>query len=178
VLCLKIEKDWVIIVSLVDVILSRRSIRIYEKKEVPEEVLKKILEAGRQAPSAGNSQPWHFIVVTDEEIKERLSHGRWNSFIKDSAFAIVGCGYVGDLYGLKWSTIDTTIALQNMVIAAWALGIGSCWIGDFEEGEVKKIFDIPGDWKVIALISFGYPDEQPGSEWKKPLTEIVSHNKF
>jgi nitroreductase len=164
--------------SLVDVILSRRSIRSYKRKKVPKEVLNRIFEAGRQAPSASNMQPWHFIVLTDFEVKEKLSHGRWNTFVKDSAFTVVGCAHVGDSYGQKWSTVDTTIALENMVIAAWALGIGSCWIGDFEEEEVKKLLNIPEDWKVIALISFGYPTEQPGSSLKKPLSEIVSFNKF
>ena len=164
--------------SLVDVLLSRRSVRRYEKKTVPEEALKTILEAGRQAPSATNVQPWHFIVLTDDKIKEQLSHGRWNTFIKDSAVTIVGCGYIGNDYGRKWSTVDTTIALQNMVIAAWAVGIGSCWIGDFKEEEVKELLRIPEDQKVVALISFGYPAEQPGSKQKKPLTEIVSYNGF
>jgi nitroreductase len=164
--------------SLVDVILSRRSIRNYKKKKVPKKVLNRIFEAGRQAPSASNVQPWHFIVLTDFEVKEKLSHGRWNTFVKDSAFTVVGCAYVGDSYGQKWSTVDTTIALENIVIAAWALGIGSCWIGDFEEEMVKKLLNIPEDWKVIALISFGYSAEQPEISLKKPLTEIVSYNKF
>jgi nitroreductase len=164
--------------SLVDVLLSRRSVRRYEKKTVPADVVKTILEAGRQAPSASNVQPWHFIVLTDDEIKEQLSHGRWNTFIKDSAFTIVGCGYIGNDYGRKWSIVDTTIALQNMVIAAWALGIGSCWIGDFNEEDVKELLSIPEDQKVVALISFGYPAEQPGSKQKKPLTEIVGYNEF
>ena len=164
--------------SLVDTILSRRSVRRYEKKNVPEDVLNKILEAGRQAPSASNVQPWHFIVLTDYEIKDKLSHGRWNSFIKDSSFTIVGCGYIGDDYGRKWSTVDTAIALQNMVIAGWVLGIGSCWIGDFKEKEVKERLNIPEDWKVIALISFGYPAEQVGSKQKKPLTGIIGYNGF
>ena len=167
-----------IIMSLVDVILTRRSIRTYEKKKVPEEILNMILEAGRQAPSAGNAQPWHFIVLTDDEIKEKLSHRRWSAFIRDSAFTVVGCGYIGGSYGREWSTVDTTIALENMVIAAWSLGIGSCWVGDFEEEEVKKLLDIPEDWKVVVLISFGYPAEQPGSRPRKLLTEIVSYDKF
>lgn len=167
-----------IIMSLIDVILSRRSIRKYEDKEVPEDALEKILEAGRQAPSAGNRQPWHFIMVTDDEIKEKLSHGRWNTFIRDSAFTVVGCGSTGDPYSRKWSTIDTTIALQNMVIAAWSLGVASCWIGDFEEEEVKRLLSIPEEWKIVSLISFGYPAEQLGSKWKKPLEEITSYNKF
>lgn len=164
--------------SLIDVILSRRSIRKYEDKEVPKEILEKILEAGRQAPSAGNRQPWHFVVVTDDGIKERLPQGRWNTFIRDSAFTVVGCGSTGDPYSRRWSTIDTTIALQNMVVAAWSLGIGSCWIGDFKEEEVKGLLNIPESWNIISLISFGYPAEKPGSKLKKPLEEIASYNKF
>lgn len=164
--------------SFVDIVLSRRSIRRYEEQSIPKDELNKILEAGRQAPSAGNKQPWHFIVLTDYDSKEKLSHGRWNTFVKDSAFTVVGCSYIGDEYGRKWSTVDTSIALQNMVIAAWAQGIGSCWIGDFQEAEVKSLLNIPEDWKVIALVTFGYPAEKPGSRQKKPIDEIVSYNKF
>ncbi len=164
--------------SLVDVIISRRSIRKYEKRNVPEDVMNKILEAGRQAPSAGNAQPWHFIVVTDPKVKEKLSQRIWSTFIKDSAFTVVGCGYVGDEYGRKWSTVDTAIALQNMVIAAWSLGVGSCWVGAFQEEEVKRLLGIPDEWKVVAMVAFGYPAEKPGTKTKKPLNEIVSYNKF
>lgn len=164
--------------SFIDTVLSRRSIRRYEKQDIPKDVLDKILEAGRQAPSAGNKQPWHFIVLSDYDIKEKLSHGKWNTFVKDSAVTIVGCGYIGDEYGRKWSTVDISIALQNMVIAAWGLGIGSCWIGDFKEVEVKSLLNIPEDRKVIALVTFGYPAEKIESRQKKPMDEIVSYNKF
>lgn len=162
--------------SLIDVILTRRSVRRYEKKEIPEDVLDKILEAGRQAPSAANSQPWHFIVLTDYEIKEKLSRGRWNKFIKDSPVTIVGCAHLDR--SRKWATIDTSIALQNMVLAAWAMGVGSCWIGDFKENEVKKLLGIPEGWRVVALVTFGYPAGQPEGKRKKPLEEIVSYNEF
>ena len=164
--------------SFIDTVLTRRSIRRYEKQDIPKDVLDKILEAGRQAPSAGNKQPWHFIVLSDYDIKEKLSHGKWNTFVKDSAVTIVGCGYIGDEYGRKWSTVDISIALQNMVIAAWGLGIGSCWIGDFKEAEVKSLLNIPEDRKVIALVAFGYPAEKIESRQKKPIDEIVSYNKF
>ncbi|MCW3981405.1 MAG: nitroreductase family protein [Candidatus Bathyarchaeota archaeon] len=164
--------------SLVDLILKRRSVRRYAKKRVAKEVLNKILEAGRQAPSADNVQPWHFIVLTDSSIKEKMSRGRYNIFVKDSAFTIVGCGYVGDADGRRWSTIDTTIALQNMVIAAWVQGVGSCWIGDFQEEEAKKLLGIPENWKIVALVSFGYPTDQPRERQKKPLEEIIGCNKF
>jgi nitroreductase len=111
-------------------------------------------------------------------MKEKLSKRRWSGFIRDSAFTVVGCGYAGDAYSRKWSTIDTTIALQNMVIAAWSLGIGSCWVGDFEEAEVKRMLHVPESWRIVSLISFGYPDETPSRTPRKPLREITSRNRF
>ena len=164
--------------SLVEIILSRRSVRRYKKKPIPEDVMLKILEAGRMAPSANNRQPWRFIVVTDEKLKLLLGDRVWNRFIRDSAFTVVGCGYCGDELSRKWSTIDTAIALQNMVIAAWSMGVGSCWIGDFDEAKVKSILGIPEDWKVVCLVSFGYPEEVPSPPRKKSLSEVVSYNKF
>jgi nitroreductase len=164
--------------SLVDVVLSRRSIRRYEKKDVPNEVLDRILEAGRQAPSAANRQPRHFIILTDQEMKQELSTGLFNRFIKDSPITIVGCAHVGDILTGKWSIIDTSIAMQNMVIAAWAMGVGSCWIGDFKEDKVKQLLKIPAKWKVVALITFGYPAEQPKQRKKKPYEKLFSFNKF
>jgi nitroreductase len=164
--------------SLVAVITSRRSIRKYKPERVSQATLERILEAGRLAPSADNEQPWHFIVVTDLETKDKLSTGRWNSFVRDSAFTVIGCAYAGTTHSRKWSTIDTAIALQNMVIAAWSLGVGSCWIGDFEEAEVKRILAVPRDWRIVALISFGYPDEKPSMTSRKPMKEIATYNKF
>lgn len=158
--------------------MTRRSIRKYKAEQIPQETLEKILDAGRHAPSANNEQPWHFIIVAEPGIKEKLSHGKWNTFIRDSTFTVVGCAYEGNAYALKWSKIDTTIALQNMVIAAWSLGVGSCWIGDFEETEVRRILNVPKDWRIISLISFGYPDETPETTPRKPLKAIVSYDRF
>lgn len=160
--------------SLLQVIFERRSIRRYRSELIPDEALGNILEAGRLAPSADNAQPWHFVVVTERKIKERLSTGRWNRFVKNSAATIVGCGYANN----EWSTIDVTIALENMVIAAETQGIGSCWIGDFEEEKVKELLNIPENLKVIALVSFGYPAVKPKPPKKKNLETIVHYNKF
>ncbi len=160
--------------SLLDVIFRRRSIRRYKSKPVPDDVLKNILEAGRLAPSADNIQPWHFIVVTAPEIKRELSGGMWRGFIKDSAFTIVGCGDKTN----KWSTVDVAIALENMVLAAEAQEVGSCWIGVFEEEEIKKLLGIPGNLKVVALVSFGYPAEKLNPRNKKNLETIVHYNRF
>lgn len=160
--------------SLLDLIFRRRSIRRYRSEPIPDDVLKNILEAGRLAPSADNAQPWHFVVITEPKNKEKLSRGRWNRFIKDSAATIVGCGYAAN----EWSTIDVTIALENMVIAAEAQGVGSCWIGDFKEEEVKELLGIPDNLKVVGLVSFGYPAEKPNPPSKKSLEAIVHYNRF
>ncbi len=163
--------------DLVDIILSRRSVRRYQQKEIPKDVLRKILEAGRQAPSAMNRQPWHFIVVTNNEVKRELSRWHFTKHIKNSPVTIVGCAKTG-LLDRKWSIIGTSIALQNMVIAAWALGIGSCWIGGFKEGQVKQLLKIPDKWKIVALVTLGYPDETPHLKRKKPIEKVFSINKF
>lgn len=163
--------------SLVDIVLSRKSVRRYEQTEIPQDVLDKILEAGRQAPSAANRQPWHFIVLTDYEIKKELSSGVFNRFIKDAPVAIVGCAQKDLILG-KWSIVSTAIALQNMVVAAWAMGVGSCWIGDFNEEQVRKLLVIPESWGIVALVSFGYPSEKPQQRKKKAIEEVVSFNKF
>ena len=159
--------------SLLDVIFNRVSIRRYTSEPVSEDVLKNILEAGRRAPSAMNAQPWHFIVVTDQKIKEALSKRRWTGFVRDAAFVVIGVGEK-----TRWSTVDVTIALQNMVLAAEAQGLGSCWIGDFNESELKTMLSIPDNLTVVAMLSFGYPAEKPALRSKKRLDEIVHYNRF
>jgi len=164
--------------SCIDKILTRRSIRRYKHEPVPEEALEKILEAGRQSPSAVNRQPWHFIIVTDQELKNKLGSGLFNRFIKSSAFTIVGTYNPNNPITKRWGQIDTTIAMQSMVIAAHVQGIGSCWIGDFKEAKVKETLHIPEKAKVVALISFGIPDEEPGQRKKKPKEKIFHFNRW
>jgi nitroreductase len=160
-----------------NVLRTRRSIRRYEDTGLSNTVLREILEAAQQAPSAANRQPYHFIVVTDADLKRALSKGLWNRFIKDAPVTIVGCADTNGLTG-KWAVIDTTIALQNMVIAAWSLGVGSCWIGDFNERSVKAKLHIPEKWTVVALLTLGYSVTQPRRRKKKAIDALVSYNEF
>ncbi len=164
--------------SLLDMILSRRSIRNYKNKEIPQEILRQVLEAGRQAPSAANRQPIRFVVVTDTEVKNELSKSLFGKHIKNAPMVIVGCADEKSLLTGKWAVVDTTIALQNIVIAAWTFGIGSCWIGSFSEEKVKELLRIPDKWRIVALLTLGYPAEQPKAKNRKPFEELYSFNKF
>jgi len=126
-----------IIISQIDFILNRRSIRKYEKTPLPDKILDQILKTGQNAPSAANKQPIHFIILKDQEIKKKLST-TFSRFITDAPVVIVGCTNTKALLTGKWAVIDATIAMQNMVIAAWTLGVGSCWIGSFNEKMLKN----------------------------------------
>lgn len=163
--------------STLDIFFQRRSIRKYEKGEIPAEHLAKILEAGRSAPSAANRQPWHFVVVRDPDRKLALSracHGQ--TWMADAYCIICGIGLpeVSD----KWYAVDVAIAMQTLVLAATALGYGTCWVGAFDEDAVKEILEIPHDLKVIALIPLGIPAEKPAQRPRKPFSEVFSLDKF
>jgi len=160
--------------ELLRIIYNRRSVRRYEKRPVPDDVLRSVLEAGRQAPSARNLQPYCFIVVRDPELKKKLIFSEWNKFIEEAPIVIVGCGDSR----AKWAVVDVAIALQNMVIAAEALGLGTCWIGHFIEDEVKRILRIPDYMRVVAMITLGYPAERPGPRPKKSLEELVRYDTY
>jgi len=169
-----------------EVIRTRRSIRSYKADLIPEEVLNKVLEATRIAPSGSNRQPWRFIVIKDEELKRRLIPACGNqSFIAEAPVIIVACGYNirwnrGGYMGEFSMLIDVSIAFTHLILAARAEGLGTCWIGSFNNDKVKKILNIPGDVNVVAITPLGYPKDEeftePGS--RKSLKEIVSMDKF
>mgnify|MGYP000409393576 FL=1 len=164
--------------SIIDGILTRRSIRRYETKDIPEEVLTRILEAGRQAPSAANRQPIRFVIVEDRDLLKVLCDTLITRFVKYASVAIVGCADVKSLLTGKWAVVDAAIAMENMVIAAWTLGVGSCWIGACNEEKVKELLKIPDKWKVVALVTLGYPAEQPKPRKKKSFEEMFGFNSF
>lgn len=159
--------------DVLEAIKTRRSIRKYEKRPVPEELLEKILEAGRWAPSASNAQPWNFIVLRDEGIRKDVA--RVSTYGKFLAEAPLGIAVVVDPQASTHPVEDGAIATQNMLLAAHALGLGTCWIGSYEsdyEEKVKKILGIPENKRLLSLISVGFPAESRKSE-REELREIV-----
>ncbi len=167
-----------------DVILARKSVRKYDPEPIPEKTLKKILEAGRIAPSAKNIQPWRFIVVKDPEMKKKVAEACNNQLFMAAADVIVcGCGLEKIAYGrmgghLNSYPIDLAIALDHMILAATSEGLGTCWIGAFNEEAVKQALGIPQDVRVVALTPIGYPAERAKERPRKDLKEIVSYDKY
>jgi len=164
--------------DLFEVVEKRRSIRKFKPSPIAQQDLKKILEAGRLAPSGGNRQPWYFIVVRDLETKKALSIAANNqTFIADADTVIVALGDPGIMPKSNISSTrtpykqDPMIAIEHMVLAATALGYGTCWIGAFKEDEVKEILKIPEKLAVIALLPIGFPDESPPARSRKALKE-------
>jgi nitroreductase len=167
-----------------EAVQKRRSIRAYEATPVPREKLEKILEAARLAPSAGNRQPWHFIVVTDASKREMLGRSPFVRFLREAPVVIVGCG--DQKASPKWFMVDVAIAMQNMALTATSEGLGTCWVGIFNESQVKELLKIPERFRVVALLALGYPRKKLDLEGKilhlvrrrKPLEEIVSFEEF
>jgi len=174
--------------DLFEVIEKRRSIRKFKPTPIAEEKLKKILEAGRLAPSGGNRQPWHFIVVKDAETKKVLATASNNQqFIADADTVIVALGDTSTAktklpYTLSTTRIshlqDPIIAVEHMILAATAFGYGTCWIGAFNGEEVKKIVKAPTNYVVVALLPIGIPDEEPQPRPRKQFTEVFSKDTY
>jgi nitroreductase len=170
--------------SVLEVIQKRRSLRKYKGDSIPEDVLQRVLEAVRLAPSGKNYQPWKFIIVQDKELKEKLAQASAEQFfMAEAPIIIVGCGFPDDSYSrmgryMKSWPVDVTIALEHLILQAAEEGLGTCWIGSFEETEVKSILNIPENVRVLALTPLGYPDETPPYRGRKRLDEIVSYNGF
>jgi nitroreductase len=170
--------------TVFEVIQKRLSIRKYREDPIPEDVLLRVLEAARLAPSGKNLQPWKFIVVKDQQIKEELAKASANQkFIAKAPVIIVACGYPDDCYAhmgryMKSWPVDVAIALEHLILQACEENLGACWIGAFEEGEVKSILGIPDEVRVLALTPLGYPDETPRPRGRKEFKQIVSYDRF
>jgi len=139
-----------------ETIRKRKSVRSYAPTPIPEEVLVKVLEAARLAPSAGNIQPWHFIVVRDEDKRARIAKDcRYGRFLAESPAVIVACG--DKKASPSWYAIDTAVSLEHLALAATALGLGTCWVGSFNQEDIREMLKVPEKFEVVALMALGYP---------------------
>ena len=163
-------------------ISQRKSIRAYKDRKIDEDTLRRVLEAGRIAPSAGNRQDWKFIVVTDEETRKKLAMAaRGQMFLHQAPAVIVGCAIAPEyimMCGQSAGIIDVSIAFSFMMLQATEMGLGTCWLGAFDEGEVRKILGVPDHVRVVAMTPLGYPDEVPAGRPRKSMDDVICRDRY
>jgi nitroreductase len=180
--------------AILDVIRQRRSIRHFLDRPVEREKIMTCLEAARLAPSACNAQPWRFIVVDDKQLKDRLCDAAFggiysmNSFCKRAPVIVVVVSekskfltMIGGLFrGTQYYLLDIGIAGEHFVLQAEELGLGTCWIGWFNERAVKSVLKVPKDKKVDILIALGYYDtgRVRSKHDREPIDKIASFNSY
>lgn len=167
--------------SILSELEGRRSIRKYKNKAIEQDKLLKVLEAARLSPSAKNRQAWRFIVVKDSKVRERLTEAIGQAFVGEAPVILVSCGTEADgimKCGQARYTIDLSIATSYMILEAYKQGLGTCWLGSFDENMVKEVLNIPQGVRVVAITPLGYPDESPSQRPRKELEEITSYDKY
>lgn len=174
----------------IQLVKKRRSIRSYKSKPVPRDLLERCVEAARFAPSACHTQAWRFII-TSQLLKERLARESLGGVVVPNKFAsqapvlvaiamdldLITHRIGGALKGMYYHVMDAGIAGEHFILQATELGLGTCWIGWFNSRRVKKILNLPRSWDVIAMITVGYPKEEPPAKERKSIEEISEFRK-
>ncbi len=171
------------IMDLKTIIQNRYSVRSYQSTNVEEDKLMKILEAARLAPSAVNSQPWHFVVIRNPENRKEMANLYPKEWLKKAPVYILICGNHHAAWkrpedGKDHTDIDAAIAIDHMTLQATELGLGTCWICNFRVEECKKHFRLPNGIEPIAILSLGYPADKVSPKKRKTLDEIVHWEQF
>lgn len=167
-----------------ETVKKRHSVRRYDPdRDVPPEMVERILEAAILAPSAGNCQPWHFYVVRDAVTRQQLAQAAYGqSFVAQAPVVIVVCadpGRSAGRYGRRGTELyclqDTAAATEHILLAATALGLGTCWVGAFDEKATAVALRLPAHLRPVAIVPIGYP-AGPSSRYtdRRPLSQVVT----
>ncbi|MHA1727617.1 MAG: nitroreductase family protein [Promethearchaeota archaeon] len=160
--------------SIMNVIEKRHSVRNYIDKEIPPKIIKQIARVGRLSPSASNRQPWEFVFITDHEIRGNISV---QPFVNSASLIIVGT--VDRRITPKWEKVDLAIALQSMVLYCTSIGLGTCYIGWFNENDVRRTCNIPETHKILLLVTVGYEGTHAiMPRIRKDLNKTVYYNTW
>ena len=149
--------------NVFEAIRTRRSVRAYSPQPIPPDVMEKMRQALRFAPSAGNLQPWHFIFVVQADLRRKLAEAaNGQLWMADAPVTVVACGFPQEAFkamGGRGSSagVDVAIAVDHLTLAAVAEGLGTCWIGAFDEAQAKRLLGVPRRAKVVAMTPLGYP---------------------
>jgi nitroreductase len=172
--------------ELFQAIRERRSIRKYKEMPVEHEKIEQVLDAARLAPSWKNLQCWRFLVLTDAEKKMAMLSAFADDNPGKKAFlqapvAIVVCANPAESdlsHGIEYYVADAAIAFEHICLTAHALGLGTCWMGLFDEAEMKAKLNIPDGMRVVGITPLGYPDQEPKARPRKELVEIAYFDEW
>jgi nitroreductase len=168
--------------DIYEAIRSRYSVRAYQKRPVEEDKLTRVLDAGRIAPSARNTQPWKFVVVRDESRRGALAELSGQPFLAEApvVIAVVGTSPGRVMFcDVPADPVDCAIAIDHMTLAAVAEGLGTCWIGHFPQDQCREFLLVPATAKIVELLALGYPaSKPPKTRSRKSLPEVVCYEKF
>jgi nitroreductase len=160
-----------------DVLATRRSIRAYRPDPVDEATLQSVLEAGLLAPTACNYQPFRVVVASTsgrEAVLRRVYDKGW--FV-GAPYVLVVCSVPGEAWsrrdGKNYADVDATIAMDHMILAAASLGLGTCWIANFDPAAAREILELEPGWEPLAMTPLGYPAEAPAARARKPVGDRV-----
>jgi nitroreductase len=164
-----------------DLIRKRKSIRKYDlSRTVSDELVNKLLDAARIAPSACNLQPWYFIVIRDAKVKEKLKEVYGREWFYTAPVIIAGCAdtsvsWKRSFDKADYSQVDLAISFEHLILAAANEGLGTCWVGAFNPAVAKKVLGVPENINIVAMTPVGFPAEDPAAKPRKELNEIVHH---
>jgi nitroreductase len=165
-----------------EAIRSRYSVRGYRSDAVSDETLQQVLEAARQAPTAANRQPFRIVVIHSAGREEELSRVYGRAWFLQAPLVLAVIAVPGEAWRRSddkpYDEVDATIAMDHLVLAATALGLGTCWIAAFDPAAVREILGLPDDVEPVALTPLGYPDKERTATGRRPLEEIVKYERW
>ena len=158
--------------QMLEFLKQRRSIRLYQDKMIPVEEINMILEAGRWTPSASNRQPWQFIVIKNKEFLQKIAKTAiYGKFVMRAPIAIAIVGKIKE--NPNWYVQDTSLVSMQMMLMAWSLGIGTCWIGSMDRNKAKELLGLGKDDFLLTILPLGYYKRIPKPTFRKDLGEVI-----
>jgi nitroreductase len=162
--------------SVMDVIRSRRSVRKWKDKPLEKKQIETLMEAAQQAPSAVNWQPYRFVLIDDAGKRKEVANAIGQRYLSKAPLLVVGVADPNT--SPQWHLVDTVIALTQMMLAAYELGLAGVWIGAFDETDVKKVLDVPEDLVVAGILALGVPNQKPHPTTRKSIEELFARNNY
>ena len=161
---------------------ARYSVRKYRPDPVEDEKLQQVLEAARLAPTAANRQAFRLVVIRTGGREEELRRVYARPFFVEAPLVIAACGIPGDNWvrsdGRNYVDVDVAIVMDHLILAAADLGLGTCWVGAFDPATAREVLGLPDDVEPLAFTPLGYPADEPGPKKRKPLADLVRHERW